>query len=406
MGQAVQLQGFLLMIVRQFLRWIKTAQAADRAAATNALARAYLQAQMDTEDKQAAEAAMTLLLDDVSPLVRTALAEGLAHAAHAPRHIILALAVDQPEISGLILRRSPALLDAELVDFFARGDERVQQAIAERRPLSMPLAAAICEVGEASACVALLGNESADIAVFSLARLVERLGRSPLVRELLLARDDLPIVLRQRLIADLSSVLGDFLTQKSWLSPVRVRNVTREALDKATLFLAQTPQEDARGELIEYLAQTQQLTPVLLLRSLCAGNVSFFEEVLAHLSGLPLRRVYMLVNDRAVAGFHALYKRCQLPDAAYPAFRAVLDVLLDTQMDDRAGGQFHFSRRMLERVLTLYSGFALGETDHLLLLLRRFAADAAREEARQFAERYVAGFDEPALLQLEGPQAA
>lgn len=391
------------MIVRQFLRWIRTANAADRAEATNALARAYLESDLNPEDMQAAEAAMTILLDDLSPLVRMALAQGLAYAQHAPRHVILTLAADQPEISSIILRRSPLLLDGELVDFFARGDARVQRCIAERRPLSMSVAAAIAEVGDADACAALLGNDSVEIAVFSLARLSERFGREPEVRELLLAREDLPITLRQKLISDLSSALGDFLTERSWLSTARARDVTRDARDKATLVLAETPQTEALEDLVEHLAEVGQLTPVLLLRALCAGNLSFFEEALAHLSGLPLRRVYMLVNDRAVAGFHALYRRCALPEGAYPAFRAVLDVLLDTEMDDRPGGQYHFSRRMLERVLTLYADFASDESDHLLLLLRRFAAEAAREEARAFAEAYV--MQEPMPL-LAGPRAA
>ena len=58
------------MIVRQFLCWIQTAPPGERADATSALARAYLYSDLSHEDRLAAEAAMTVLLDDPSPLVR------------------------------------------------------------------------------------------------------------------------------------------------------------------------------------------------------------------------------------------------------------------------------------------------------------------------------------------------
>jgi uncharacterized protein (DUF2336 family) len=77
------------MIVRQFLRWIQTAVPGERADATSALARAYLYSDMTQEDRLAAEAAMTVLLDDPSPLVRLSLAEALALSEMAPHNVVL-----------------------------------------------------------------------------------------------------------------------------------------------------------------------------------------------------------------------------------------------------------------------------------------------------------------------------
>src|SRR5438093_9252075 len=107
------------MIVRHFLQWVRTASAGQRADATSALARAYLYSDLSADDRMAAEGAMIMLLDDPSPLVREALAQTLAVAAEAPPAVILALAGDQPEIAGVVLERSPLLLDADLVDMVA-----------------------------------------------------------------------------------------------------------------------------------------------------------------------------------------------------------------------------------------------------------------------------------------------
>src|SRR5262249_57776545 len=72
------------MIVRHFLHWVRTAQAADRAEATRALARASLYSDLSPDDRIAAEGAMVMSLDDPSPLVRRALAPALAASAHPP----------------------------------------------------------------------------------------------------------------------------------------------------------------------------------------------------------------------------------------------------------------------------------------------------------------------------------
>ena len=87
------------MIVRQFLQWVRTAEAAERAEATSALARAYLYSDLTPDDRAAAEGAMILLLDDPSPLVRFALADALGASADAPAAVVHALVNDQPDIA-------------------------------------------------------------------------------------------------------------------------------------------------------------------------------------------------------------------------------------------------------------------------------------------------------------------
>ena len=95
------------MVVSHFLKWVNTAKVAERAAAAAALARAYVDRDLPFEDRCAAEAALTLLLDDPSSKVRLALAEALSMSHHAPAQIVSALASDQPEVAAIVLSRSP-----------------------------------------------------------------------------------------------------------------------------------------------------------------------------------------------------------------------------------------------------------------------------------------------------------
>ena len=87
------------MIVRQFISWIRTAPAGERAEATRALARAWLISDLSAEDRAAAEGALLMQLDDASPLVRQAMAEVFARSNEAPAAIVQALSLDQPSVA-------------------------------------------------------------------------------------------------------------------------------------------------------------------------------------------------------------------------------------------------------------------------------------------------------------------
>lgn len=378
------------MIVRQFLQWIQTAPPGERADATSALARAYLYSDLSTGDRLAAEAAMTVLLDDPSPLVRRALAEAIASSEHAPRGVVLGLAADQSDIAELILERSPVLLDAELVDFVGSRKERLQNAIASRAQISRAVAAAIAEVGAASACLTLIENPHAPLSALMLARIAERHGHLAAIRDVLLERDDLPTETRQALVATLADTLARFVTHREWLPEARAKLVAREACDRATVALAagQTPEDVVL--LVRHLAQTGQLTGALLLRALLCGNTRFLIDALAELSGLSLSRVSAILNDRSGHGFRALFDKAGLPQSSYGAFRAAIDVVHEMGFAADVPGYAAIGRRMIERVLTRYVPECSGELDELYALLRRFAAEAARDEARMFTADLLA----------------
>src|ERR1700742_1422918 len=146
------------MIVRQFINWIRTAPAGERAEATRALARAWLISDLSEDDRIAAEGALLMLLDDPSPLVRQAMAEVFAGSAEAPAAIVQALSLDQPSVALPVLEHSPLLIDTDLVDIIATGTCETQCAVARRVRLPASVAAAIAEVGSAAAALELIEN--------------------------------------------------------------------------------------------------------------------------------------------------------------------------------------------------------------------------------------------------------
>ena len=377
------------MIVRQFISWIKTAPAGERAEATRALARAWLISNLTEEDRAAAEGALLMQLDDASPLVRQAMAEVFARSLEAPAAIVQALSLDQPSVSLPILEHSPLLIDADLVDIVATGNSETQCAIARRINLPASVCAAIAEVGTAEAALELIENAYAELAPFSWDRIVERHGHLAAIRESMLVLEDLPAATRLALVAKLSDTLAQFVVARNWLSADRAERVASEARDRSTVNIAAASRGEDMVGLVRHLRVTGQLTAGLILRALLSGNLELFEAALSELSDLPHSRVAALLHDRNGAGLFALLKRAGLPESTFVAFRVALEVDRETGFVDTVGGAARLRRRMVERVLTHC------ETDEqaaepLLILLRRFATESAREEARLFCDELIA----------------
>jgi uncharacterized protein (DUF2336 family) len=377
------------MIVRQFISWIRTASAGERAEATRSLARAWLISDLTPDDRAAAEGALLMLLDDPSALVRQAMAEAFARSAEAPAAIVRALSLDQTSVALPILEHSPLLIDADLVDIVATGNCEMQCAIARRIKVPPPVCAAIAEVGSAAAALELIENPYAELAPFSWDRIVERHGHLAAIRESMLMLEDLPAATRAALVAKLSETLAQFVVAKNWLSADRAGRLTSEARDRSAITIAARSRGEDICGLVRHLRATGQLTAGLILRALLSGHLELVEAALAELSDLPLARVSGLLHDRGVASLQALLKRAGLPETTFGAFRVALEVCHEIGFADSMGTAARLRRRMVERVLTRCETDA-GATEQLLILLRRFAMESAREEARQFCDELIA----------------
>lgn len=377
------------MIVRQFISWVRTAPAGERAEATRALARAWIISDLSEEDRAAAAGALLMLLDDPSPLVRQAMAEVFARSLEAPGAIVQALSLDQPSVALPVLEHSPLLIDADLVDIIATGNCVMQCAIARRINLPASVCAAIAEVGSAAAALELIENPNAELAPFSWDRIVERHGHLAAIRESMLVLEDLPAATRIALVAKLSDTLAQFVVARNWLSADRAGRIASEARDRSAVNIAARSRGEDMSGLVRHLRATGQLTAGLILRALLSGNLELFDHALAELSGLPPARVAALLHDRGGASLQALLTRAGFPPSTFAAFRVALEASHESGFVDTPGGAARLRRRMVERVLTHCETDGQA-TEPLLILLRRFATESAREEARMFCDELVA----------------
>lgn len=216
----------------------------------------------------------------------------------------------------------------------------------------------------------------------TLSRLAARHGGDPDIRSLLLERDDLPVAVRNGLLRDLGHALGVLVSQRRWLGDDRADEVVRDACDDATVAIAAETAEEHLSALAEHLRGTGQLTTSLLLRALCAGNLSFFAAALSILSGVPEGRVRSLVHDGREGPLKAVYGRAGLPPSAFGAFASALAACREYDLPSDPAPQM--SRRIVDDVLARQEMKSDGPIGDLATMLRRFAAEATRAAAREF----------------------
>ena len=390
------------MIVRQFISWVRTAPAGERAEATRALARAWLISDLSDDDRAAAEGGLLMQLDDPSPLVRRAMAEVFARSATAPAAIVQALSVDQPSVAIPVLEHSPLLIDADLVDIVATGSCDVQCAVARRVSVPVSVCAAIAEVGSAAAALELIENPGADLAPMSWDRIVERHGHLAAIRESMLALDDLPAATRLALVGKLSDTLAQFVVARNWLNADRAGRAVSDARDRSIVNIAARSRGDDMCGLVAASARHRATHRRIDLARAAVGQSRSVRSCAGGTVGpafeLASPRWFMIAAARAcraadaggLAGIH-------IPCVSRRAGSARRDWLCGT-----VGGATRLRRRMVERVLTMCETAPTEVSEPLLILLRRFATESAREEARVFCDELVAeAAAEPACDKVE-----
>ena len=381
---------WLLSISAEFFAFAREASASARAAGVSSLICDYLHMDLSEEEALEVESILAVLLDDPSPLVRRAIAEGLAHEARAPRHIILVLAADQPEIAALVLQHAPHFSDAELAEMALSASVGPQLAMARRAPLATSVCAALTEAGAPCVLIELARNERAQLSQAIMLRMLARAGDKGRLRDALMMRADAGPDVRLRLLEHVSGALSAFLKQTGWLAPERAERMLREARERAIVEISaqaddiHSPVHGAAGaalSLVRHLRGQGQLTPALILRALLCGDRLMLAAALAELGERPMERVLAYLHHSSGHAFAALYERAGLPAAMLPVFVALLEAM--ERFPRAAGAQL--DRALLKAALRASAALPEAQRVSVEAYLGRLEAESLRLQMRQKA---------------------
>ncbi|CBS91256.1 Conserved protein of unknown function (plasmid) [Azospirillum lipoferum 4B] len=334
------------------------------------LAQQFDSPELSQAEHKLAEDIIRLMVNDTVLRVRQTLAENLKSSPSLPRDVALSLARDVEAVAIPLLSVSTVLTPADLVEIVRSGAEAKSTAIAQRPTVPAVVADALIESGSERAVAALVANEGAELGEQSLGRVIDRFGASEAVQDPLVHRSRLPITIAERLVAVVSERLRQHLVAHHELPAKVASELILQSRERATvaLFTGESD-EGALDRLVGQLTRTGRLTPSLLVRSLCTGDIAFFEMAMSRMANVPLTNARLLIHDAGRLGLKSLYDKAKLPPALLPACRIAIDVLKETPYDGEPGDRERHRRRVIERILTQYEDLAPEDLEFLLAKL-------------------------------------
>ncbi|MBO0344860.1 DUF2336 domain-containing protein [Roseibium sp. CAU 1637] len=376
------------MLIPHLLTWLQTADDLSRVQAASALARAWIESDLNERDRDAARSALILLVDDRCSAVRRALCAEFAHSDSTPRAVLFGLLQGEDDVAVEMLQNSPLLGDGDLIVVLGDEGERRQCAVASRPQVSAALAAAIAEIASAEACECLLGNRGAHFVPRTLRRLVERFGHDHGVRHLLLDRSDITLahrydLLMRQMLETMTGCFGETLTRPEDLPD----GVVEETSDRIVLQSVEMVSSSDLTLLIDHLRQSGRLTTRLLLRAVCCGRLRFFAQAMSALSKVPVGRVSQVLSGVRGAAMQALLRKAGLPVRSHQTFQLAVAVLRSERADFTRDLGLTEARNLTEILLAELQDEALGENGDILSFLRGFALDVSRLEARAYLKK-------------------
>lgn len=328
-----------------------TAKARSETAAM--VAAEFEQQTLSEGEREIAENIFRLLAKDVEVRVREALSAQLKTCAELPHDIAQALASDVESVALPMLKYSEVLSDADLLEIISENSSAKQTAIAQRRGVSGDVADALIDTGNETAVARLVANETADLDAGRLDRVMDSYQESQAISESLSRRPQLPPSVSDRLVAAVSSKMQDYLSGRKDLPPEAVSSVLLQARERAMAALLDGGSYEAElSRLVDQLHAQGRLSPWLVLRMLCMGDLAFFEAAVAKLADVPVQNARILVHDQGDLGLKSVCARAGLPGRLLPAFRAAVEVLGETEYDGGANDRERYVERMIERILT------------------------------------------------------
>ncbi|WP_240007281.1 DUF2336 domain-containing protein [Pseudaquidulcibacter saccharophilus] len=339
----------------------------DKALACYRLCRHIDTAQITDEERHFAEEILRLVVKGAAERVRRALAITLKSSPNLPSDVAAVLAKDIEAIALPVLEFSPTLTDADLVEILEAAEPVRQIAISRREELSSKVTDAICEHGVSVAINNALHNIKAEFSENGLSKAIERFPTASDIAMAMAERPILPLIIAEKIATKFSGQVFDKLVERHALPPQLAIDIANDTRERASLdLIAQASMQADLRRYVQQLNLNGKLTPSFVLRALCQGEVRLVEYAMAELAGIEHSKAWLLVHDGGTLGLRAIFDRAHMPSNIYPAFRAAIDVLHETEFDGSMDDKARFRKRMIERVLTRFQSIPDEDVRYLL----------------------------------------
>jgi uncharacterized protein (DUF2336 family) len=328
---------------------------------------------LDIDSPQLTESEITMAHDivrlmarDVEVSVRQSLAQNLRNAVNLPHDVALQLARDVEIVALPILQESTVLTDSDLLSIVAEGSPQKHEAIAVRPGVSSQVSEALISSAGETAVAKLLNNATAEITPQSMDKAITRFQASDSVKEAMVQRSSLPVTIAERLTTIVSERLRDYLVSHHELSATVASDLVLQSRERTIISMSYGSSEQDIEKLVQQMFHNGRLTPSIVLRALCMGDVLFFEAALAIMANVPLVNARILIHDGGQLGLKTVYEKANMPPAMLPIVRAAIDIIHETELLDAGEKDVNNYRALvIERILTQFEHFSSEDMEYL-----------------------------------------
>ncbi|MDA1088716.1 MAG: DUF2336 domain-containing protein [Proteobacteria bacterium] len=350
-----------------------------RVATATKIAEGFSAGTLSDGERRMAEDIFRVMVKDAEVRVREALALNLKDNSSIPHDVAVSLAKDVEQVALPVLQFSDVLTDADLIEIIASQSSEKQVAIAKRTVVSESVSENLVDSGNEQAVVSLIANEGARISESALLKAVDNFGKNEDVQDAMVHRPKLPVRVSERLVTVVSEKFAADLIGRPDLPDNMVTDLILQTRERAVISLSSDSDEGDVETLVKQLHENGRLTPSIILRGLCMGDLTFFEAGMAELAGVSLMNARSLIHDSGKLGLRTLCRQAKIPLPQLVAVRAAIDVSQEMDYDGRAHDRERYSRRMIERIMTQYDDlgveFESADLNYLLTKMSELPSD-------------------------------
>lgn len=276
------------------------------------------QAKESVEYCIATEIALYLQKDE-QMLVRVALSNSVFKSEHAPKKLVLLLAMDEEDAVALpMLQHSPVIDSDDLSEILPKIKVKPRlMAIAERELLSVKVSSLLIEREMEDIVLTLLKNEGAALDEDVMLQIAHKHSRSQAVLSQMMKR------------MPMQSAAVDHMVQMQQSSgqqnnqPCEIQSFSSLEKDElkndllTLMFLGRDPSDEACEHMIRQLEQQSKVSATFMMMAMCLGQQKFFIEAMAHNTHLPVERVIELCAG-GKQEFSLLMNKSGISSTLYP----------------------------------------------------------------------------------------
>jgi len=324
-------------------------------------------------EREVAEQIFRLLMKDVVLAVRETLAIKIQDNSEIPRDVILQLANDSDTVSMPILMHSTVLSDADLIQIIeSNADLTKLLAITKRSHLSSHVSEALVETNHADIIGSLVKNQGAQIKEDLFEKIIHDFRNDKHVIDALAHRDRMPMTVVERLVHVASHTMAEHIKSKYRLTDHQMQSGAAAAQEDVLLYMLSNDVAEAElVAMVEQMSSQARLTPTLIAKGLCRGQLNFFIAALARLAGIPYQNAQRLISDKGDLGYDGIYAKTKLPDSMRPAIRLVLRGVQSLEHDDAIPGSRLYANRLADYILQQVGQENILHLPHFLALIRQ-----------------------------------